>query len=235
MVEMIQAVVTDIEGTTTPAGFVTQTLFPYARQRLPAFIRDHLVVHEVAEALADARQLASDPTLSDEAVIGMLLQWIDEDRKATPLKTLQGLVWADGYAAGAFQGALYDDVAPMLRAWRARGLRLFGYSSGSQEAQRLLFRHSSHGDLTALFEGFFDTRLGGKLNPDSYHQLARTIAVRPVRILFLSDHLGELDAAAAAGFATACLERDTPTGRSGRHSCHGDFYSVEADYFAEAK
>jgi enolase-phosphatase E1 len=132
---MIKAVVTDIEGTTTPIAFVAKTLFPYARQALPSFIATHHDRPDVAEQLTAARVLAGDPGLSNDAVIALLIGWIDEDRKATPLKILQGLIWVDGYAAGAFQGELYPDVPALLRAWHADGLRLFSYSSGSVAAQ----------------------------------------------------------------------------------------------------
>jgi len=225
---MIKSVVTDIEGTTTPIAFVAETLFPYARQALPDFVRAHRDLPEVAEQLAATRALAGDAGLSDAAVTAILIQWIDEDRKATPLKLLQGLIWREGYEAGAFQGQLYADVPPLLRAWHAGGLRLFSYSSGSVAAQRLLFGHSPAGDLTPLFEGFFDTRLGGKLESASYAALASAVALSPDRILFLSDHEGELDAAAAIGFVTGCLDRDG-IGRSGRHRIHRDFRSVAAD------
>jgi len=225
---MIKAVVTDIEGTTTPISFVAEILFPYARKALPGFLEAHRDRPEVAEQLAAARTLAGDAGMSDAAVTALLIQWIDEDRKATPLKILQGLIWAEGYAAGAFQGELYADVPPLLRSWHAGGLRLFSYSSGSVPAQRLLFGHSPAGDLTPLFEGFFDTRLGSKLEAASYRTLAATVALPPGEILFLSDHEGELDAAAASGFATGCLDRDG-IGRSGRHPVHRDFRSIAAE------
>ena len=224
---MIEAIVTDIEGTTTPIAFVAETLFPYARRALPGFIAAHRDRPDVAEQLAAARALAGDQDLSDDAVTALLVQWIDEDRKATPLKILQGLIWIEGYAAGTFQGELYADVPPLLRAWHAAGLRLFCYSSGSVAAQRLLFGHSLAGDLAPLFEGFFDTRLGGKLEPASYAALASAVALPPDRILFLSDHEGELDAAASIGFATGCLDRDG-IGRSGRHPIHRDFRSIRS-------
>ena len=224
---MIEAIVTDIEGTTTPIAFVAETLFPYARQALPDFVAAHRDRPDVAEQLAATRALAGAPDLSDAAVTALLIQWVDEDRKATPLKILQGLIWVEGYEAGAFQGQLYDDVPPLLHAWQAAGLRLFSYSSGSVAAQRLLFGHSPAGDLTPLFEGFFDTRLGPKLEAASYAALAAAVALPPGQILFLSDHEGELDAAAAIGFATGCLDRDG-LGRSGRHPIHRDFRSVVA-------
>jgi enolase-phosphatase E1 len=227
MAEPVAAIVIDIEGTTTPIAFVTETLFPYAAQALPDFVRECAGEVEVAAALAAARELAGDPSLTDEAVVGVLLEWIAADRKATPLKTLQGLIWSRGYADGTLRSQFYDDVAPALRRWRRAERRLFVYSSGSVEAQRLLFRHGPPGDLTTLIEGYFDTRVGPKLERQSYARIAGAIGVPASRILFLSDHDGELDAAAAAGWRTASLDRDG-IGRSGRHPVHRDFDSVEA-------
>jgi enolase-phosphatase E1 len=229
MAEPIEAIVTDIEGTVAPVTFVTATLFPYARAALPDFVRTHRDRPEVAAEIAAVRALAGDPDLPEDAVILQLQRWIDEDRKVTPLKSLQGMIWAEGYAAGALCGVLYDEVAPALHRWRAAGLRLFAYSSGSVEAQRLIFRHSRSGDLTPLFEGYFDTRLGGKLLSDSYRRLAEATALEPDRILFLSDHEGELDAARAVGIQTACLDRDG-VGRSGRHPTYPDLGAIEQQY-----
>ncbi len=228
---MIAAVVTDIEGTTTPVSFVTEILFPLAKRALPEFVRRHRALPAVAAELAAARQVAGAPDLADDKVVALLQRWIDEDRKATPLKALQGMIWAEAYEGGTLQSALYDDVAPALHRWRASGLRLFAYSSGSVEAQRLIFRHAPSGDLTSLMEGYFDTTLGPKLAADSYRKLAAAIALLPERIVFLSDHEGELDAAAASGLMTVCLDRDG-TGRSGRHPTYRDFTSFEIKHLA---
>jgi enolase-phosphatase E1 len=133
---------------------------------------------------------------------------MDEDRKATPLKTLQGWIWRDGYVTGELRGHVYDDAVAALRAWHARGIALFVYSSGSVAAQRLLFGHTPFGDLTPLFSGYFDTTVGGKLEPRSYEAIARAIELSPRDILFLSDHKGELDAARAAGLATLWVDRE---------------------------
>jgi len=123
------------------------------------------------------------------------------------LKTLQGLVWAAGYQSGALVCPIYDDAAAALRAWHAAGLPLHVYSSGSIAAQRLLFGHTTHGDLTPLFRGYFDTTIGPKLEAGSYRAIARAIGHAPEGVLFLSDHPGELDAASTAGMRTLCLDR----------------------------
>ena len=151
---------------------------------------------------------AGDPALTQEAVIEQLLAWIDQDSKITPLKALQGMIWEHGYRSGDFQGHVYADAARALRDWHARGIALYVYSSGSVQAQKLLFAHTGFGDLTPLFEGYFDTNVGGKLDAGSYRAIAASIGVAPAEMLFLSDVRAELDAAAAAGCRTMWLVRE---------------------------
>ena len=136
---MIKAVVTDIEGTTSSLSFVKEVLFPYARTHLAAFVRDHAQEPGVTLQLDAVRLEAGDPALSQEAVIDQLIAWIDQDRKITPLKALQGMIWENGYRNGDFQGHIYADAEQALRDWQARGLALYIYSSGSVQAQKLLF------------------------------------------------------------------------------------------------
>jgi enolase-phosphatase E1 len=200
-------IVTDIEGTTTPVTFVTEVLFPYARDRLPAYVSDHASEPAIQEILDQTRAEAASPTLTQAEVIETLIAWIDEDRKATPLKTLQGLIWRDGYRAGGFTAPLYADVAPTLRAWHASGIRLCVYSSGSVEAQELLFRYSSAGDLTPLFEDYFDTRVGAKNSSASYESIARMLGCKSSSLLFLSDSPAEVTAASQASWRTVRIDR----------------------------
>jgi enolase-phosphatase E1 len=206
------AVVTDIEGTTTRIAFVRDVLFPYARARLPAFLAAHAGDETVAALLREVAALAPE---QDPAAA--LLGWMDKDAKVTPLKTLQGLIWREGYDSGALKGDLYPDVAPALRRWHAAGLRLYVYSSGSEAAQRLIFSRSVAGDLEGLFSGFFDTRVGGKRETGSYASIGTAIGLPACEILFLSDIEQELDAAALAGWRTCQLVRATdgtvPTSR----------------------
>ena len=217
-----RAVLTDIEGTTTAIAFVKETLFPFAAEALAGFLAAHGAEPEVAAILEEVRRAA--PGREPEAV---LRAWMAADSKATPLKALQGLIWRQGYADGRLQGHLWPDVAPCLRAWAAGGLRLAVYSSGSEAAQRLIFGHSTAGDLVPLFGGFFDTRVGGKREPASYAAIADRLGVGPGEILFLSDVAEELDAAAAAGMRACQLVRpeDGTTG-AGRHPEARDFPAV---------
>jgi enolase-phosphatase E1 len=174
-----RAIVTDIEGTTTPLVFVHEVLFPYARERLASFVNANGSVPEVAAALADARALGNCEGADEEATIALLLSWMAEDRKAGPLKLLQGLIWREGYEKGVLKGEVYADAAAHLREWHRRSLRLFVYSSGSEEAQRLIFGHSDKGDLARLFEGFFDTRIGAKVETASYAAIAQAALISP--------------------------------------------------------
>ena len=204
----MRAVLTDVEGTTTSLSLVRDVLFPYSRRHLGAFVRRSRGVPEVDRAMGEVRALEGKPDLDDEGVIEVLNRWADEDRKATPLKTLQGLVWADGYGTGELLGHVYEDAVARLRAWRAEGIALHVYSSGSVAAQKLLFAHTPWGDLTPLFSGHFDTTVGSKLQASSYAAIAHAAGAPAGEILFLSDHVGELDAAREAGLVTIWVDRE---------------------------
>jgi enolase-phosphatase E1 len=203
---MIGAILTDVEGTTTSVSFVYDVLFPYARQHLAELVREHRDDPEVRRQL-DLVQQEAGAMMADEVAVETLLGWMDEDRKVAPLKTLQGMIWRTGYLTGGFTGHLYPDAVAGLRRWHDEGLRLYVYSSGSVEAQRLLFGHSDFGDLTPLFSGYFDTRIGAKREPQAYRAIAAKIGLPAERILFLSDVAAELDAAWEAGMQTVWLVR----------------------------
>ncbi|WP_404633475.1 acireductone synthase [Dyella ginsengisoli] len=223
----IRAIVTDIEGTTSSIDFVRDVLFPYARKRLPAFVETHGDTPEVQHWLHEAAKEAGIIEASRQEIIEMLLRWIDEDRKSTALKALQGMIWKDGYEAGDYRAHVYPEVPARLRAWRAQGLKLYVYSSGSVPAQKLFFRHSDAGDLGPLFAGYFDTQTGPKREAASYAAIAEAIDEQPAHILFLSDIVQELDAARAAGFQTGWLLRD-PAQASGTptHPAYPDFDAI---------
>lgn len=201
-----RAIVTDIEGTTSSIAFVHDVLFPYSRARLADFVAAH--PGEAAPFLDQVRAETGNPDLDTDGCIAQLLAWHDADRKIGPLKSLQGLIWAQGFAEGVLKGHIYPDALAGLRRWHAAGIPLYVYSSGSVAAQKLIFGHTEHGDLTPLFAGFFDTAVGGKKEAASYEAIARAIGLPPGDILFLSDVREELDAAAAAGFAVVLLVRE---------------------------
>lgn len=211
----IQALLLDVEGTTTPVDFVYATLFPYARARLASFLAEHW--NEEATR-ADVERLGAEhetdeaaaPPWSDEpAAVAAYLAWLmDQDRKSTGLKSLQGRIWEEGYARGKLRGAVYPDVPRAFERWRREGRRIAIFSSGSVLAQRLLFEHSSAGALSDFIDAHFDTTTGAKREAESYARIAAALALAPGAVLFLSDVTAELDAARAAGLRTVLTLRE---------------------------
>jgi enolase-phosphatase E1 len=218
---MANSILTDIEGTTSSIAFVKDVLFPYARRELPRFVREHGDEPDVRRWL-DAVATESGGICSDDVIVETLQGWIDQDRKHTALKALQGMLWRDGYVRGDFRGHIYPDAADALRRWHAAGKTLAVFSSGSVDAQKLLFGHSEAGDLGALFSGYFDTQVGHKREADSYRKIATAMGRKPDDIVFLSDIVEELDAAREAGLRTMLLDRsaDYPQTRTG-DATHG--------------
>jgi len=215
-----RAVLVDIEGTTSTIAFVHDVLFPYADEHLDAYVAAHRSEPDVAQAMRDAAQLAGEPPdAGDATILAHLHHWLREDLKVTPLKSLQGLIWAEGYERTGLRGHVYPDAAAGLRRWHAAGLRLYVYSSGSVEAQKVLFEHSDQGDLSPLFSGNFDTATGPKREARSYAAIAGAIGLAPADVVFLSDVDAELDAARTAGMQTVRLLRpaDTPPGAATTH------------------
>ncbi len=185
---MTKAILTDIEGTTSSLSFVHDTLFPYARARLPAYVAEH----------------GGD--------LIQLLAWMDADAKVTELKDIQGRIWAKGYAAGELTGHVYPDAAEALRRWHDVGLKLAVFSSGSVPAQKQIFGHSDQGDLAPLFSGWFDTTTGPKREAMSYLMIADSLGISPADMLFLSDIAAETDAAKAAGMRAMLIDREQGRG-----------------------
>jgi enolase-phosphatase E1 len=210
----VHAVVVDIEGTTSSIAFVKEQLYPYARRHIPDYVREH--AGAIQDVIDEVRRLGGSASLNTAQVIDVLLRWMDDDRKLTPLKTLQGLVWREGFESGALCAPVYEDALRVLGNWQKRGLKLYVYSSGSVAAQQLLFSHSEHGDLTALFSGYFDTTTGSKLEAESFRSIARSIGLPAEAILFLSDHAGEIDAARAAGMQAVWVAREPLPVSAGR-------------------
>ncbi len=205
------AVLTDIAGTTSSIAFVHEVMFPFARARLAEFVATQQNNPAVQEQLIATLKLAHDEGDAREDSVEILLDWIAQDRKATPLKALQGMIWKDGFASGALVSDVFPDAIEQLRAWHAAGIPLYVYSSGSVQAQKLYFGHTAAGDLTPLFSGYFDTTTGAKTIAASYQAIAAQIGVQAERILFLSDLVSELDAAHAAGVQTLQLVRPPAT------------------------
>ncbi len=217
----------DIEGTVAPISLVTGQLFPYAEAHCGEFLRDRIDdpgVREDLMLLAQENRAETDPSLPCrlpnvrwpvqvtetrfQIDAYMYLLWLmDRDRKSTALKSLQGKIWKVGFESGELKGTLFADVPEALARWAAQG-KVAIYSSGSVEAQQLLFRYSNYGDLTAQISGYFDTRTGPKKESASYAAIAVAMGVAPGEAIFFSDVVAELDAAREAGLATRLAVRE---------------------------
>jgi enolase-phosphatase E1 len=227
----LQHVLLDIEGTTCPVSFVGEVLFPYAKQQLPVFLADQAENQIVQELLIQVFEAWDNDTdieaaalrqrycqKDSKAAVSYLGWLIEKDRKFTPLKELQGLIWRQGYDQGLLKAPLYADVPEALERWHSAGLELSTYSSGSINAQKLLYRHSTYGDQSILFSDWFDTNIGGKLSSKSYIKIAETLNSNPERIVFISDRKSELSAANEAGVKVVFSQRvDNPETDNGAY------------------
>jgi enolase-phosphatase E1 len=200
----------DVEGTTTPIAFVATTLFPYAAAAIPDFLARHGERPEVADAcqrIAADAEGAETALAGRERILAVVRRQMAADAKAPGLKTLQGLVWAEGYRSGALRGPVYPDVPAALRRWADAGRPARIYSSGSVLAQRLLFAHSDAGDLSPWLAGHYDTAVGPKREPASYTAIARDWGLPPGTIRFFTDQPAEAVAALAAGLQAVLVRR----------------------------
>jgi len=202
-----KAVIFDIEGTIGDIAFVRNVLFPYARKRLKAFLEANWDVADIRDIVQAAREASGNPLPTIDAAVTQFATWIDEDRKITPLKTLQGLIWREGYESGELKAHLYDDAVQAMKAYAATHQRIFIYSSGSVAAQKLYMAYSIAGDLSSMIEGYFDTTTGPKGEAASYVTIARSMGLDPADIIFFSDAPAEVMAAKSAGLVPVCLNR----------------------------
>lgn len=205
----------DIEGTTSSISFVYDQMFPLVRERLDQHLREHWGEPSLQAACDQiARDAGHDslhawcgeadpqPVVADE-----VRRLMDADVKATGLKQLQGQIWKDAFQSGRLRSHLFDDVEQAMRRWREAGGDVRIYSSGSVQAQRLFFGHTTAGDLLPLISGHYDTTTGPKREASSYAAIAADWGLAAGEILFASDVAAELDAAGEAGMQTALCER----------------------------
>ena len=210
----MKAILLDIEGTTTPIDFVHKTLFPYAKEKIALYVREHFadIADEIAqlkeEHAADKPYEGAFDETSPDSVADYLKFLIDVDRKSTPLKTIQGKIWQQGYENGELKGEAFADVPDAFERWQTAGKKIAIYSSGSVLAQKLIFGYSTAGDLSKFISEYFDTTTGAKRDNESYKKIAEALKLPPADILFISDVPAELDAARAAGLSTALSLRE---------------------------
>lgn len=211
----VRAILLDIEGTTTPISFVHDVLFPYSRDNLSSYLRQHSTSSEVVSDISLLSQEHSTDVKDGKQpppLIEPYLHWlIDQDRKSPALKSLQGKIWKQGYVDGSLKAPLFPDVLPALDRWRQENIQVAIFSSGSVLAQKLLFQHTDSGDVTHYFEGFFDTSVGKKIESESYEEIAAQLGKLPSEVLFVSDVTTELDAASNAQMKTLlCIRPGNP-------------------------
>ncbi|MEY3049088.1 MAG: acireductone synthase [Bacteroidota bacterium] len=223
----VQWILTDIEGTTTEVSFVYDILFPYFRSHMDEW--KTVDSDQMNQLLEQTRALVLEEqsiNLSNkEAIFDQLRQWSIEDRKVTPLKTFQGMVWEQGFKSGEIKGHMYPDVKPALERWSEMGMKLAIFSSGSIAAQKQLFGFSTEGDLTPYFSAYFDTTTGMKRDEQTYHLIVQQLHTSANSVLFLSDIHQELEAANAAGMRTLQLVR--PGTQANWSSCVADFSEIQ--------
>lgn len=211
---MAKAILLDIEGTTTSIDFVHETLFPFARARVGDYVAANFdQIDEEIEQLrvehAKEEQYEKDFNPDSPQSLSEYLRFlIDADRKSTPLKSIQGKIWQQGYESGELKSVVFDDVPLAFERWNNARCTVAIYSSGSVLAQQLLFSYTNHGDLTPFISHYFDTKTGEKKSDESYSKIAEKLGLKEQEILFISDVLAELDAARAAGLQTALSIRD---------------------------
>lgn len=216
----VDHVVVDIEGTTSRSTYVYEVLFPYATKRFDAWLAAHAddpavreIVAQVIDEMAPVSDIAAGSTCPPDSpthaqVVQALTDWVAKDRKVTALKTLQGLIWQEGFDSGELISDFYPDALDALRDWRDAGVSISVYSSGSVLAQRNWYAHSPIGDLTPWVSGYYDTaNAGPKREPTSYQAIAESIGTDPATLLFCSDVVAELDAAHAAGWQVVRVRR----------------------------
>lgn len=221
----VRAVICDIEGTTSSISFVHRVMFPLSLEKLDSYLESNAGNAELERELAKLK-------VTPEKYSETLKDFIRRDVKDPTLKWIQGKIWKDAFEDGSIKGHVYPEVPGCFRRWKDSGAKIYIYSSGSVEAQELLFRYSEAGDLTQYLDGYFDTSTGMKKENASYARILAAIACKAQDVLFLSDIVGELNAAASQGINTCLLLREgmqAPEGYAG--SIAADFHEVHTRFF----
>jgi len=240
-----QHLLLDIEGTTCPVSYVSEVLFPFAKQELSHYIKQHWdnnthnkpiqeakkewLDDQSSESMRIKKQLSQGEIQEIDGLTQYLKHLISIDKKSTALKDLQGKIWEYGYINGELKSTLFLETAECLNQWHEQGLTLSVYSSGSIHAQKLLYRHSSSGNLEVLFSHWHDTHTGSKKSPESYRIIAKGLKSSPKNIWFVSDNGEECDAAREAGMNTLFSLRDGNPDREPRdHQVIQSLHEVSA-------
>jgi enolase-phosphatase E1 len=223
-------VLTDIEGPTAPRRVVADVMVPYVRANLRGWLTQHARDPDIAGWIYEVSALSGASPWDVDGCVDTLLDWLDADLNMEPLKAIQARMWRDAYAVGDLSASVYPDAYGAFDAWRDAEARVVVFSTGSLDAQRSLCRFAVGGDLEAQVHAWFDARVGSKRDPRSYRTIATKLAVSPSQVMFLSDTVEELDAAAAAGMRTVFVARDRSleTSASVTHTTVSSLLELEA-------
>ncbi len=221
----MKVILVDIEGTTSSLSYIKEVMFPYSKGKLRNFLMEHAEEEKIKTLLEKLKEKFGRDISLEEA-IRIFEEWIDKDIKEPILKELQGHIWEEGFISGELKGHIYQDAYKKLREWKEKGYKLYVYSSGSVKAQKLFFGHTDYGDLTGIFDGFFDASIGSKRDKESYLRIAREVGTDPIHFLFISDVEEELDAAKLAGMKTVKIERYGES-KTSKHPVVKSFFEID--------
>jgi enolase-phosphatase E1 len=229
----ISIVLLDVEGTTTPIDFVHRVLFSYAREHMEEFLKTQWQERSVRADVdllrayhRSDRENGQEPpewhngsdSSAQSSALSYILWMMDKDAKSTPLKSLQGKIWQQGYQNGELKAEVFPDVPRAFVRWSQLQKEICIFSSGSVLAQRLLFANTNHGDLSTFLKRHFDTEVGAKGDPESYRKIAAALGTDASCVLFMSDTLKEVEAARAAKMETAwCVRGPENPSSTGNH------------------
>ena len=214
----IDTIILDIEGTVCPITFVKETLFPYFLNKLPTVLSklqfpiNSMSSDSIIQILS---LLPPEERSTPEITFKHFKQLVDDDIKDPILKSLQGHIWEQGYNDGELQAPIYDDSIEFIKQFtQENSNKIYIYSSGSINAQILLFSHVNDNgnsvDLTKYLSGYFDILSAGfKSDPSSYIRILDEINKldSPKSVLFLSDNVNEVKAAIDAGMQSYIVVR----------------------------
>lgn len=208
----------DIEGTTTAIDFVTKVLFPYSIERIPSFVEKNIFNPKYKNNFDSLKFKMKKQQISSSCTKNEISKYLQElikcDVKDSDLKLFQGLIWQEGYHHNELKGHVYPDVPPKLKEWFKNGFKLGVYSSGSIQAQKLLFKNSEYGDLDKYFSYNFDLQIGSKKASDSYTKIAEEVSISPSEITFVSDSTEEVLSALKANFRVYLINREIHTNQN---------------------
>lgn len=234
-----KAVILDIEGTCSAKSYVSDVLFPFAKENARSYLErcwdDQNTLEACDQIAREAGKSSSYDWLcgyekrSDQinAVLDEVSRLMDEKKSSKGLKELQGFIWAEAYSSGLLCSQVFVDIPQALACWRAGKVTMAIYDSAISTAQRVFFKHTEFGDLSDYFAGFFDTSSGAKTEPESYKRIAKLLGQEPAEIIYFSDCENELDVAKNAGLQTVMVARpENNQQETKRHLSIPSFYDI---------